>query len=65
MLIFGEEPIDLEQGSDALFQKEGIAFGSLDQQALEWAKAGVVAEESFEQLVGGGGRERVETELSV
>ena len=59
-----EDP-GLDQGADALLQKEGIPLGPLDQDRFDPRRAGVVAEEAIEQLAGARRRQRVETELGV
>jgi hypothetical protein len=42
----------LDQRADALLQKEGIAFGALDEQWRAGPEAGVVTQEGLQQCVG-------------
>ena len=55
----------LHQGAHALLQKEGIALGARDQELLERHQAGVVPQQGLQELVGTGGRQRVEPQLRV
>jgi hypothetical protein len=45
----------LDQRADALLEKEGIAFGALDQLWREGREAGVVTEKGLQQCVGARG----------
>jgi hypothetical protein len=55
----------LDQGPYALFQKEGIAFRASNQEGLERPQAGIIAEQGVQELVGTGGRQRVQPQLRV
>jgi len=59
------EDLRLDEGPDALFEKERIPFCLLDEQALEWLKADVAAEKDFEQFLGTRRGEGVEPKLRV
>ena len=55
----------LDQRPHPLLQEEGIALGPLDQQAREGGQARVIAEQSVQELVGTGRRQRIEAQLRV
>ena len=55
----------LHQGAHALLQEEGVALGARNQEPLEGRQAGIVAKQGLQELVGAGGRQRVEAQLRV
>src|SRR5260370_2928698 len=55
----------LDEGADALLEKEGVPSSPLDQQALEGRQSGIVAQQALEQLVGALGRQGIDAELPV
>jgi hypothetical protein len=60
-----DEDSGLDEGPHTLLKKEGIPLRPLDQDWREERDAGVVSEQTVEQLPGIRRRKRVETELSV
>ena len=55
----------LHQGLHRLLEEEGVAFGPLDQHALEALEALVLAQERGEQLFSALERQRIDPELGV
>jgi hypothetical protein len=60
-----DERSRLDQGLDALFEEERVAFRPFDQESLEQIELVVVAEQRVQELGGGGGQERVDPELAL
>src|SRR3989442_15976925 len=58
-----DERLGLHERADALFKKERVAFGPLDQQPLEWREIGVLSDEHREQFLCALGVEGIEAEL--
>jgi hypothetical protein len=46
-------------------RKKGVAFRARNQEWGEWHKAGIIPQQGVQELVGTGGRQRVEPELGV
>lgn len=55
----------LDQGVHALFQEEGVALGTGNQERGKGCEAGVIPQQRLEQLVGAGWGQRVEPQLRV
>jgi hypothetical protein len=65
----GSSPADersgLDQGADALLQKERIPFGALDEESSQRREARIAAEQGLEELPGTLGRQGVQAHLCV
>jgi hypothetical protein len=55
----------LHQGAHTLFQKEGVALGTRNEERLEGCQAGVLAEQGVQERVGTGRRQGIEPQLGV
>src|SRR5207245_9025390 len=55
----------LGQGPDALLEEEGIAARALDEEALEGVELAGLPDEGIEELVGAGGRQRIDPDPRV
>ena len=63
--LLTDQPLRFHQGPHALFQKEGVALGALDQALGERLQTDIVPQEAAEQVLGAGRGQRVEPELGV